>query len=30
MRERITLEKQNHDKQEFKARYENMDALVRT
>ena len=29
MRERMNMEKQNHDKEEFRARYENMDVLVR-
>lgn len=29
MRERMNQEKQNSDKQEFRARYENMDVLVR-
>lgn len=29
MRERMAMEKQNHDKEEFRARYENMDVLVR-
>lgn len=29
MRERMNAEKQNNDKQEFRARYENMDVQIR-